>query len=291
MKNFEFVNARTLSAAVKALEEHGENAVLVAGGTNVMVDIRAGKVNNKTLVNIRDISEMKGVSFKKGEVKVGALTTIAELAESQVLKKHAPCLFEAANVFADPTTNRSATIGGNVGNASASGDTLPPLMVLNATVHAKSKAGSREIPMNEFIVKNGVSTLKANEIITHITFKSQPNTGFIKLGPRRSMCISIATVAAYIDMDKTGVVTECRIAMGGVAPKTVRGTNAEKAILGKKLDAATFQAVEEAVQKDISPRDPSVRATATYRRSVVPVLVKRAVNLAAYGDCQGKVKK
>lgn len=291
MKNFDFKNARTLRSALKTLDALQEKALLVAGGTNVMVDIRAGKVNNRTLVNIRDISELKGIHVRRGEVSIGPMTTLAEMSASKVLKKHAPCLYEAANVFADPTTNRLATIGGNVGNASASGDTLPPLMVLDATVHLSSVRGERQVKIVDFIVKNGVTTRKPDEIITKLTFKSQPKTGFIKLGPRKSMVISIATAAAYVELDKSGVIADCRIAMGGVAGVTVRGKNTEKALLGKKLTDDIWEAVGEQVQKDINPRDPSVRAAASYRRAVVPVLVKRAVNLAVYGDCNGEVKK
>lgn len=291
MKNFDFRNAKTLKSAIKILSELQENALLVAGGTNVMVDIRAEKINNRTLVNIRDIAELKGIHYRHGEVSIGSMTTLAEMSVSNTLKKHAPGLFGAACVFADPTTNRLATIGGNVGNASASGDTIPPLMVLDATVHLMSVRGERQVNIFDFIVKNGVTTRKPDEIITKITFKSQPKTGFIKLGPRKSMCISIATAAAYVDVDKSGVVKDCRIAMGGVAAVTVRGKHTEKALMGKKLTDDIWEKVGGEVQKDISPRDPSVRAAASYRRAVVPVLVKRAVNLAAFGECMGEVKK
>lgn len=287
MSDFEFVNAPTVDSAIEALAQWGNKACLVAGGTNVMVDIRAKKIKDGTLINIRDIESLKKITYTDGKVSIGALTIIEEIAKSEIIKQHAPCLFAAANAFADPTTNRSATIGGNVGNASASGDTIPPLMVLNAIVHLKSKRGDREVPINEFIIKNGVTTREPDEMITHFTFESQPNTGFIKLGARRSMTISIATVAAYIETDKqSGIVKDCRIALGGVAPKPVRGTNAEKVFIGNKLDEDTFTKAGEAVQNDISPRSPSVRATASYRRSVVPVLVKRAVKLAAFGECE-----
>lgn len=287
MSNFEFVNAPTVDSAIEALAQWGTKACLVAGVTNVMVDIRAKKIKEGALINIRDIESLKKITYTDGKVSVGALTIIEEIAKSEIIKQHAPCLFAAANVFADPTTNRSATIGGNVGNASASGDTIPPLMVLNAIVHLKSKRGNREVSINEFIIKNGVTTREPDEMITHFTFESQPNTGFLKLGARQSMTIAIATVAAYIEMDKqSGIIKDCRIALGGVEPKPVRGTNAEKVFIGNKLDEDTFTKAGEAVQNDISPRSPSVRATASYRRSVVPVLVKRAVNIAAYGECE-----
>ena len=102
---------------------------------------------------------------------------------------------------------------------------------------------------------------------------------------RKSMSISIAGVGAYVKLDKDGKVADCRIALGAVAPTPVRAFNAEKALMGKPLDDKTFEAVGEAVQGDMNPRNPSVRATVTYRRAVVPVLVQRACKLAAYGEC------
>lgn len=288
MKNFDFQNAPTLDAALAALDALGEKALVVAGGTNVMVYIRAGKRNDRTLVNIRDIKELRGVSMDgRGEVSVGALTTINDLASSGILKENAPSLYAAANVFADPTTRNSATIGGNVANAGAGGDTIPSLLVLDAVAHVKSVTSERKIKVAELFTGPGRTVIKPNELLTHFTFKAQKHVGFLKLSMRNSMSISMASCAAYIELGDDGFVKDCRLALGAVAPTPVRAYNAEKALLGKSLkDDAVFDAVGEAVQNDMNPRNPSVRATVSYRRAVVPVLVKRAARLAAYGECQ-----
>lgn len=289
MKNFEFVNAPTLDAALSALDSLGERALVVAGGTNVMVYIRNGKRNDRTLVNIRDIEELRGIKLDKDEITIGALTTINELASSELIKEYAPCLYSAANVFADPTTRNSATIGGNVANAGAGGDTIPSLLVLDAAAHVRSVTSERKIKVSSLFTGPGRTVIKPNELLTHFTFKAEKHVGFLKLSMRNSMSISMASCAAYIKLDGEDTVQECRIALGAVAPTPVRALNAEKALLGKslKLDS-TFEAVGEAVQNDINPRDPSVRATVSYRRAVVPVLVKRAARLAAYGECIDK---
>lgn len=287
MKNFEFVNAPTLSDALKVLDTLGEKALLVAGGTNVLVYIRAGKRNDRTLVNIRDIKELRGISVDNGTVKIGALTTLNDIASSDILKENAPCLYAAGNVFADPTTRNSATIGGNVANAGAGGDTIPSLLVLDAVAHVKSLQGEREIKVCDLFTGPGRTVIKPNEILTHFTFQAQKQVGFLKLSMRNSMSISMASCAAYIKLDDAGKVADCRLALGAVAPTPVRAYEAEKALMGKPLtDDATFDAVGEAVQGDMNPRNPSVRATVTYRRAVVPVLVKRACKLAAFGDCK-----
>ncbi len=285
MKNFEYLNAPTLDDALKALDELNERAFLVAGGTNVLVYIRSGKRNDRTLVNIRGIKELSGISCENGIVTLGALTTVDEISKSEILKLNAPGLYAAGNVFADPTTRHSATVGGNVANAGAGGDTIPSLMVLDAMVHVKSlKNGERQIPIKELFAGPGRTVIAPNEILTHFTFKAEPHMGFLKLCMRKSMSISMASCAAYVEMDGD-VIKDCRVALGAVAPTPVRAYNAEKALIGHKMDEATFAKMGEEVQKDMNPRDPSVRATVTYRRTVMPVLVQRALKLAAYGEC------
>jgi CO/xanthine dehydrogenase FAD-binding subunit len=285
MRNYSFINAPTLPDALDALDRLREKAWLVAGGTNVMVFIRAGKRDGTTLVNIRDITALSGISEKDGIVTIGAGTTISAIASSDILKESAPGLYAVANQFADPTTRNSATIGGNVANGTAGGDMLPSLLVLDAIAHVESKAdGRREIPLSEIFTGPGKTSIASNEILTHLTFRATRHIGAIKLGARKSMSIAIATVAAYVKM-KDDTIASCRIALGAVSATPGRARNAEAAVTGRKLDNDTFDLLAVALQKDMSPRDPSVRSTASYRRSVVPVLVKRAMMLAATGEC------
>lgn len=286
MKNFDFVNARTVEEAVAQLAALGPKAYVVAGGTNVLVDIRHGKRNDRTLVNIRDIEALRGISLEGGCLRIGALTAISQLAASELIREHATCLYMAANVFADPTTRNSATIGGNLIKASAGGDTLPPLMVLQAEAHVKSSRGERSLPVCDIFLDLGKTKVEADELVTHFTFKPQPNTAFMKMGQRRSMAISVSTAAAYVEADAKGFIRDCRIALGAVSSTPVRAFNAEKALLCiNARDDAAFAAMYEAVQQDMNPRPRSVRASVEYRRQIVPVLVKRAVRLAAFGSC------
>lgn len=286
MKNYEFINAKTVDEAVAQLGTLGSRAYVVAGGTNVMVDIRGGKRNDRTLVNIRDIEALKGICVEHGLLRIGALTTISELGASDLLRQHAPALYMAAQVFADPTTRNSATIGGNLIKASAGGDTLPPLMVLEAEVHMQSSRGRRSLPINDIFLALGKTKVEPDELVTHFTFKPEAHTAFMKMGQRKSMSISIATAAAYVEADEAGVLQECRLALGAVDSTPVRAANAEKALLGINIaEDGAFEAMYEAIQADINPRPRSVRASVEYRRQIVPVLVKRAVRLAAFGDC------
>lgn len=283
-KNFEYVNAPTMGAALQALDEYKKKAMLVAGGTNVMVYIRKGRCNDRVLVNIRDIRELRGISCEDGIVTVGALTTISDISKSEILRKYASVLYSAGNVFADPTTRNSATIGGNVANAGAGGDTIPPLLVLDAIAHVKSLGGERTIPISNLFIGPGRTCIAPNELLTHFTFKAETHVAFIKLCMRKAMSISMVCCAAYAKLNGD-VIDECRIGLGAVAPTPVRAYNAEAALMGGRLDEKTFNRIAEVVQMDMNPRDPSVRATVTYRRRVTPVLIERAVRKAALGEC------
>ena len=287
MKNFNYRNASDIKSALAILSEEKENAYLVAGGTNVMVDIRAGKRNNLTLVNIRGISNLRGVKYSRGKVVIGALTTIDDLGHSPIIEKYAPALYTAANNFADPTTRHTATIGGNIANASPAADTATPLVALQATVLVEKKGGKRKIAIDDFFKGVGKTALASDEMIIAVEFPAQPRSAFRKLGLRNAMAISIVTAAATIEKDRSGVVKNCTIALGSVAPTPVRAKNAEKAVIGKKLNDSTYQAMAEALQKDISPID-DIRASAAYRREVAPVIVKRVLAHAYSNHHEGR---
>ena len=285
MKNFDFINAGSLDNAIAILAEKGEKACLCAGATNIMVAIRAKKINDKVLVNIRDIAELKGIDFTDGIVSIGSLTPIAILAKSDILKENAPALFMAANDFADPVTANSATIGGNIADASPAADTAPSLLVFDAKINVVSKKGKRVIPADQFFKGVRKTALAPDEIITSISFIPAAASGFYKIGLRNAMAISIVTAAASVELDNNGNIADCKIALGSVATTPVRAKNAEAFLTGKKPDMDTLAEMAEVIQKDINPID-DIRATAAYRRQVAPVCVKRAINFALYGECQ-----
>lgn len=286
MSNFEFRNARTVDEAVALLAEYKDKAVLVAGGTNVMPNIYAKKLDDAVLISIRDIDELKGITFENGVITVGALTTIHEIGKSDIIREHAAALYMAAQVFADPTTCHTATIGGNNANASPDADTAAPLIALNAVLNVKSASGERTIPIDDFYQGVRETCLSRDELILSFSF-SPSKSAYYKIGSRKSMSVSLAGAAAAVELDQDGAVSYIRIGMGAVAPKTVRCLNAEKAMMGRKLTDETFEEMGKALQEDIDPWEGNIRASQQYLRDVSPVCVKRAIRLAVYGSCNG----
>lgn len=286
-KNFEFVNARTVQEAITCLGKLGAGACVVAGGTNVLVDIRNEKLNDLTLVNIRDIGELRGISMDGELVSIGALTTIADIMSSDLIRANAPCLAMAACSFADPTIRNTATIGGNLMKASTAGDMIPPLMVLEADARVKSVRGERTLPVNGIFVSRGKTKIEADELLLRFTFRPQPHTAFMKIGLRKSLSISMSSAAVYAGLDEAGVIDDCRVALGAVSPLPVRAPHTERALLGiDPREDAAFAPMYEAIRDDIKLKSNIVHGlSAEYRKQVIPVLVKRAARLAAYGEC------
>lgn len=283
MKNFTYVNAPSKDAALEAMANH-KDYLVIAGGTNVMVNILGRKFNDKTLVDIRGAVELRSIVDDGDTITIGALTTINDLIDSELIEKDARCLWQAAKSFADPTTRNSATIGGNMASSSPGGDTLPSLLAMDAVVTVEKVGGKREMPIAELFAGPNKNSLEAGELITAVTVKKVANSCFIKLGLRNSMAISVASVAVVIEKDNCGCnIKEARVAMGSVAPTPVRCANAEKAILnGHKSDVT--KTLVTALAKDIKPID-DFRATGKYRATVAPRLVEKALKSAM--GCQG----
>jgi len=283
MSDFQFIKAADLKNAYALLAKLGRSALPVAGGTNVMPLIRMGKAGDRTLVNIHDIEALAGIKLYRGRVTIGALTTIATLAASELLLVKAPALCMAANVFADPTTRNSATVGGNLAFSSPAADTAPPLLALGATLVLGSEKGKRRLPLCEFFTGVNKNALEPGELILAVEFPSCPHSAFYKLGLRNAMAISVATASAALRRDKNNCITDIKLAMGSVAPTPVRCYHVEQALLGRKANGELLPLIEKAAAQDIRPID-DIRASAEYRRLVAPALLNRVIAKAC-GHC------
>ena len=286
MRNFAYVDADSKDAILAALAET-KDAYVIAGGTNVMLNIMDSKVNDRTLINLRNAKELRGIKDNGETITIGATTTISDLEHSDLIVKEAKALWQAAVSFADPTTRHSATVGGNIGNASPAADTATALLALEAVVTIEKKGAKRDVALCDFFIGVGKTVLATDEIVTAITFKKSKNCAFIKLGIRNAMAISVANVAVAL-VKNGNKVTDIKIAMGSVAPTPRRCLEVEKALIGKELEDEAIAKAVKGLDKDISPID-DVRATGKYRKQVAPVLLTRAI-YAACGCKDGGAK-
>jgi CO/xanthine dehydrogenase FAD-binding subunit len=267
----------------EALEVLAGGATVVAGGTDLMVQAGAGAVSYRpTLLNIRRIAGLGGTSGENGRVRIGALTTITEVRENALLAAEAPALVAAADHFASDQIRNAATIGGNICNASPAGDTIVPLLLLDAEVELACWQGSvslRNVALSDFFTGPGATVKASNELLTAVSF-ALPASGsvarFTKSGPRPAL--EISTVAAGISgVWAGGALAGVRVALGAVAPTPVRARATEAFLEGKVLDDATVAGAAETALGDCAPID-DVRASAWYRNHLVKIYIQRMLD-------------
>lgn len=255
--------------AVAALLVHPQ-AVPLAGGTDLMVAWNAGRLDNRTILDLSALRDWARIEPNRAGVRIGALVTHARLRDDPTIRRRLPLLAAACGVIGGVAIQNRGTIGGNLANASPAGDTFPPLAVYDAVVHVVGPGGARRLPLLELFAGPKRTTLRAGELIEaiEVSFPMKPTRQlFRKVGTRAAQALSKVVGAGLLWLDGHGRVTELRFALGSVAP-TVRRLHAieELAALRKLTPALTREAVA-AVEREIAPID-DVRSTAAYRLEV-----------------------
>lgn len=253
---------------------------VLAGGTDLMPQSQAGRVTfAPTLMNIRRIEALRGVREEGGFIRIGALTTITDLLDNPLINGKLAILAEAADHFASPQIRNAGTLGGNIGNASPAGDTLVPLLVLDAEVELVSKSGARHVPMAQFFTGPGKTVRTAGELIAAVRVPT-PKLGFTarfaKFGVRPALDISTVSVGIG-GVTAGGTFEGVRVAFGAVAPTPIRGAKTEAALSGKKLDNAAIETAAKAAFDEVKPIS-DVRASAWYRKELIRNLTRKVLN-------------
>jgi xanthine dehydrogenase FAD-binding subunit len=273
-------------AAPRTLDEAAEilragNVTIFAGGTDVMPQMKTGRLKLRpTLMNIRHIPELRGISQAQGMVQIGALSTMTELLNSELVRKRFNALWQACDHFASDQLRNAGTIGGNICNASPAGDTLVPLLALDAKVVLTGKPNgalaTRTMPLADFFVAPGRTKREANELLIAVEMPLPPADSFsefFKFGTRPALDISAISIGlAAVGNGKT--LRNVRVAFGSVAPTPIRAPQTEAAIEGKPLDDATIEAAVTAAANEIHPIS-DVRASDWYRRELVHNILQR----------------
>ncbi len=275
----EYLVPKTVSSALELVRRRENRATLVAGGTNVIPDMRAKALRPAVLIDISHLANLSYIKEDKKKIRVGALTSIAELASSKVIQKCAPILSQAASQLGNPLVRNRATIGGNLADASPAADTAVPLLALEAMVITEKNGGKRrQIPINEFFTGSNKTVLKAGEIMEEIFFpKPNPNArmGYLKFGRRNAMAISVVSLAIKLEMEK-GKCKEAKIGLGAVAPTPIRAYRTEEMLVGKEVTKRLIEGCCNEITKEVHPIT-DIRASAEYRREMASVLLRRLI--------------
>jgi carbon-monoxide dehydrogenase medium subunit len=287
LPRFDYHTPASLPEALTLLAAHGTDAKLLAGGTDLILAMKQRTVTPRHLVNLKTIPGLAGIKADAQGLSIGALTTMAEIEGSAVIKETYTPLWDAASVMASPQVRTLATIGGNLVSAVPSADTAPPLMVLSATAHITGPNGERTCPVEALFAGPSACSIATGDIVTRITIPLPGGKGaYVKLMRRAALDLALVGVAAYVHLDAQKVCTEVRIALGAVAPTPVRATAAEAALLGKVLTAETAASAGTLAGTECRPIT-DIRASQAYRCSMVEVLTKRALLQALHRSTQG----
>lgn len=279
------IRAYSLDDALRALGDHPD-AVILAGGTDLLVALNEGHrtlASSTTVISVDRAAELRSwtVDHSRGRVTIGAAVTYSELLE-EPLAGLIPALAEAARTVGSPQIRNAGTLGGNLGTCSPAGDALPVLAALDATVHLTSAAGTREVPVGEFMVGVKRTALQPGELITAVSMPLVEGwQGYAKVGVRNAMVIATASAALVADTAACTV----RIAIGSVGPTILRCPEAEE-MLARVVDWSASAVAEEdlrAVGALVAAASRPIddhRSTAAYRRHAVDVMVRRLARRA-----------
>lgn len=279
MKKFDYLRPQTLEEALSLLNQFGNKARLIGGGTDAIVMQRQNKFSPDLFISLRGIPGMDYIDGN-GILKIGAMVTHRAIEQSPLIRERFPLLSEASGLLGSVQIRNVATIGGNLCTASPSAETAPPLLVYEAEVHLISQQGERKVSLESFFLGPGETDLRPKEVLKEILLPSPPPNSrgaYLKLGRRKAMDLAVVNVAVLLTLDpKTGICERARIALGAVAPTPIRAREAEKIIEGSQLHDELIRQAGEQAKQACSPIS-DIRASSEYRREMVGVLVEKAI--------------
>ena len=284
MEDFDFVSPKTLAEALTLMASKGDRARLIAGGTDILVQMRAGRRTADVVVDVKSIAELNEVSYdsQKGLV-LGAAVPCYRIYQNQQVATAYPGLIDSAGLIGGIQIQGRASIGGNLCNAAPSGDAIPPIIALSGVCNIASSSGTRQVPAEEFCTGPGQNQLQPGEMLVSIAFpapQAHSGTNYQRFIPRNEMDIAVAGVGSHVVLDGSGEnFVSARIALASVAPTPVFAKDAGDSLAGKPVSEATIQ---EASEKAMAAAKPitDMRGTIRQRTHLIGVLTRRTLNNA-----------
>ncbi len=281
---FELLQPGSLAEALEMKKNHREGAKILAGGTDLLVLLKDRKVEAEAVMSLDRLRELDFIRLEKGRgVRLGALVTHAEVAASPIIRRRFPDLAEACSQVGAVQVQNLGTVGGNLCNASPAADTAPPLLLTEALLTLASTRGERIVSIHEFFLGPRRTALQPDEILTDI-FVPQPavrrGATYLKLGRRKAMEIAIVGIGVAIHLNGSDrLVSDCRIAMGSVAPVPMRARQGETILRGQEIRDDLIEEAAEVAAEEASPIS-DVRGSRDYRLDMIRVLCRRAAREA-----------
>jgi len=273
----------SVDEAVALLADANGAARILAGGTDLLVQLRAGMISPDVVVNIKQISETHGISAEGGGFRIGASVSGAEMGEDAALCAAWPGVVEGAELIGSTQIQGRATMAGNLCNASPAADSVPALIAAGATCTIAGPDGTREVAVADIPTGPGKTSLGNGEFVVAINLPARPanaSDAYLRMIPRTEMDIAIVGAGVNLVLDDDGTCTQASVVLGAVGPKTITVADAAAALVGSKVDDAALAAVSAAASAAATPIDDK-RGTIAYRTKVAGVLASRAAAIAA----------
>jgi carbon-monoxide dehydrogenase medium subunit len=281
MSEIQYQAAKSVKEACKFMLAAKGKGYILAGGTDLLVQMKSGLRSPGIIVDVKKIPEMVSITEKKGAFTIGAATPAAVIGEHKKLRKAWPGVVEAINLIGSTQVQGRASAGGNLCNASPAADSVPALVAAGCTVTVQGPKGKRTVPVEKFCAGPGKTTLKPGEIVVSLTLPARPKSSsdaYLRLIPRTEMDIAVVGCGVSLTM-KGDTVKDARVGLGAVAPTVLLVEKAAKALIGSKLDDKALDAAAAACSAACKPIDDK-RGTIHYRTKIAGVLLKRAAMIA-----------
>ena len=278
---FEYHAPASLDKAAELLERYGKEAKILAGGTDLIPQIKQRQVEPRHVINIKGIPELARIKEMDGGIDIGALAKLRAIELSPLMNEKLPLLVEAAKTVGSVQIRNMATLGGNICNASPSADMATPLMALDAEAHVYGKGGAKTYPIEEFFLRRGEVRLDPGEILTGMTMPLPPEgagSAFEKVG-WTTFDIATINVAAVVTL-KENKIDFCRVALGACSPAPMRVAQAEEALKGREPTDEALEKAAACISACVEPRERWRRAPPEYRRRTSKALAVDAVSRA-----------
>lgn len=287
MRTFEYFAPQSLQEAIDLLRQRGDDGRPLAGGTDLVVQMKEGGAKfplPSYLVSLRRVPELRGIQFSQRQgLRIGAAVTMAELAQSPVIRDRFPIVADGAGLVGSIQTMNMATVGGNLCNAAPSADIAPPLLACEAQAVIVGPAGRRSLPLDEFFLGPGQTVLAADELLAELQVPAPPaRTGgiYVRHTPRKQMDIAVIGVGVLLTLGEDDLIQRARIALGAVAPTPIRAREAEATLEGSPASDEMFGRAAQAAAAEAKPIS-DVRGSAEFRRHQVRVMTERCLHEAA----------
>jgi CO/xanthine dehydrogenase FAD-binding subunit len=282
MGDLRYEAPETLNAAVALLVGAKGGARVLAGGTDVIVQMQSDLIEPELLVDIKKIPEVRRIAAEKGGFRVGAAVTCMEMMEHAAFSKAWPGVIEGVKLIGSIQVKGRATMGGNLSNASPAADSVPPLIASGAIATVAGPKGLRQVPVEKIPTGPGKTSLARGEILISFLFPPRPphsGDAYQRFTPRTEMDIAVVGVGINLSLDAGGTCIAARVCLGAVAPTALLVDEAARALIGTRVDAAALDKLATAASAACRPIDDK-RGTKEYRIKVTGVLARRVAQQA-----------